>query len=153
MLKNSIFLCTKMIVDEGGGSNILMLTQNLIIVFSPPPPLDSFFTNLVCLKIIIMPNFSLIWHQITIFSSFNYKTWLNGFKRNFCCPACSAKKKTLVAIFLLSIYILSLSVRLYPINVKTAEQIRPVLCMGPHMTPGKVYGWLKFKSCIHCVKF
>ena len=31
-------------------------------------------------------------------------------------------------------------VRLYPINVKTAEPIGPTFCVGPHMTPGKVYG-------------
>ena len=45
-----------------------------------------------------------------------------------------------------SIYILCLSVclivRLYPINVKTAEPIGPKFCAGPHMsmTPGNVYG-------------
>jgi len=32
-----------------------------------------------------------------------------------------------------------LSVCLYPINVKTAEPIGPKFCVGPHVTPGKVY--------------
>ena len=45
---------------------------------------------------------------------------------------------------ILSIYKLCLSVRsfvcLYPINVKTAKPIGPKFCVGPHMTPGKVYG-------------
>ena len=31
------------------------------------------------------------------------------------------------------------SVCLYPINVKTAEPIGPKFCVGPHVTPGKVY--------------
>ena len=35
-----------------------------------------------------------------------------------------------------SIFILCLSVRLYPINVKTDEPN----CMEPYITPGKVYG-------------
>ena len=30
------------------------------------------------------------------------------------------------------------SVCLYPINVKTAEPIRPKFCVGPRMTTGKV---------------
>ena len=38
------------------------------------------------------------------------------------------------------VYILRLSVRLCPISVKTAEQIGPKLFVGPHVTPGKVYG-------------
>ena len=33
---------------------------------------------------------------------------------------------------------LCLSVRLYPINVKTAGLIGPNICVGPHMTPGRV---------------
>ena len=32
-----------------------------------------------------------------------------------------------------------LFVCLYPINVKTAEPIRPKFCGGPHVAPGKVY--------------
>ena len=32
-----------------------------------------------------------------------------------------------------------LSVSLYPINVKTAEPIGPKFCVGPQMTPGKIY--------------
>ena len=34
---------------------------------------------------------------------------------------------------------------LYPINVKTNEPIRPKFCVGPHMTPGKVYGISKLE--------
>ena len=35
------------------------------------------------------------------------------------------------------------SVRLYPINVKTAEPIRQKFCVGPHMKPEKVCGiWM-----------
>jgi len=44
----------------------------------------------------------------------------------------------------LSIKLACLSVRLYPINVKTAEPIGPKFCVGPHVTPGKVYEWSKF---------
>ena len=52
-----------------------------------------------------------------------------------------------------SIYILCLSVCLfvclYPINVKTTEPIGPKFCVGPHVTPGKVYEWSKSKNlCI-----
>ena len=32
-----------------------------------------------------------------------------------------------------------LFVCLYPLNVKTAEPIGPKFCVGPHVTPGKVY--------------
>ena len=35
---------------------------------------------------------------------------------------------------------------LYPINVKTAELIRPKFCVGPQETPGKVYEWSKFQK-------
>ena len=53
------------------------------------------------------------------------------------------------------IYILCLAVCLfvclYPINVKTNELIRSKFCVGPHMTPRKVYGFSKlqnfFKFC------
>ena len=38
------------------------------------------------------------------------------------------------------VYILFLSVCFYSINVKTAEPIGPKFCVGPHMTPGRVYG-------------
>ena len=34
-----------------------------------------------------------------------------------------------------------LFVCLYPINVKTAEPIRPEFFVGHHVTPGKVYEW------------
>ena len=40
----------------------------------------------------------------------------------------------------------SLSVRLYPMNVKTAEPIGPEFCVGPHVTQGKVYDWSKFQK-------
>ena len=46
-----------------------------------------------------------------------------------------------------SIYIYTcLSVCLYPINVKTAEPIGTKFCVGPHMTPGKVFVWSKFQK-------
>ena len=32
------------------------------------------------------------------------------------------------------------SVCLYPINVKTTKPIGPKFCLGPRMTPGKVFG-------------
>ena len=38
-----------------------------------------------------------------------------------------------------SVYILCLSVCLYPINVKTAEPIGPKFFVGPCMTPGKIH--------------
>ena len=37
------------------------------------------------------------------------------------------------------VYILCLSVCLYPINVKTAEPIGPEFCVVPYLTTGKVY--------------
>ena len=43
-----------------------------------------------------------------------------------------------------------LSVRLYPINFKTAEPIGPTNFVGSRVTPGKVYEWLKFKNL--CLK-
>ena len=52
----------------------------------------------------------------------------------------------------MKIYILCLSVWmsvcLYPINVKTAEPIRPKFFVGPHMTPGLVYEWSKFQKFV-----
>ena len=41
---------------------------------------------------------------------------------------------------------LHMSVRLYPINVKTAEPIRPTFFVGHHVIPGKVYGLSTFKE-------
>ena len=41
-------------------------------------------------------------------------------------------------IYMFTLFVWS-SVRFYPINVKTAEPIGPKFCVGPHMTPGKVY--------------
>ena len=35
---------------------------------------------------------------------------------------------------------------LYPINVKTADPIRPKFCAGPHMTLGKVYETSKMEK-------
>ena len=29
-----------------------------------------------------------------------------------------------------------------------AEPIGRTFCVGPHMIPGKVYGWLEMKKCI-----
>ena len=37
---------------------------------------------------------------------------------------------------------------LYPINVKTAEPIRPKCCVGPYVAPGKVHGRSGFKHVI-----
>ena len=59
----------------------------------------------------------------------------------------------------LSIYCLSVSlyvwvsVCLYPINVKTAEPIEPKFCVGPHMTPEKVYGYSESQDFFIFVKF
>ena len=39
-----------------------------------------------------------------------------------------------------------LSVCLYPINVKTAEPIRPKFFVGHHVIPRKVYGWSNFQK-------
>ena len=39
-----------------------------------------------------------------------------------------------------------LCVCLYPINVKTTEQIGRKFCVEPHMTPRKVYEWSKFQK-------
>ena len=41
-----------------------------------------------------------------------------------------------------------LSVRLHPINVKTDESNECKLCVGPHMTPGKVYGCSEFQKVV-----
>ena len=35
---------------------------------------------------------------------------------------------------------------LYATNVKTAEPIGPTFIVGPHLTPGYVYGWKKFQK-------
>ena len=43
-----------------------------------------------------------------------------------------------------------MSIRLYPINVKTAEPIGPKICVWLHMTPGKVYEWSKFQVFYFC---
>ena len=37
---------------------------------------------------------------------------------------------------------------LNPINVKTAEPIRPKFCVGPHVAPGKVYDRSKFQKFV-----
>ena len=45
----------------------------------------------------------------------------------------------------LSCLFVCLFVCLYPINVKTAEPIRPKIFVGHLGTPGKVYKWSKFQ--------
>ena len=50
-----------------------------------------------------------------------------------------ARKKGAKRLEFLVIYILCLSVCLYPIIVKTVEPIGPKFFVGPHVTPGKVY--------------
>ena len=59
---------------------------------------------------------------------------------------CIAEQWTFI-IFTLHIVSLSvcLFVCLYPINVKMAEMIGPNFFVGPHMTPGNVYGCSKLK--------
>ena len=54
--------------------------------------------------------------------------------------------------------LVSLSIRLYPINVKTAEPIGPKFCVAPPGTPGKVYELSKskiivFKICVFVKNF
>ena len=51
-------------------------------------------------------------------------------------------------IYILYIYtfLVCLSNCLCPINVKTVKLIGTKFCVGPHMTPGKVYGWSKLKN-------
>ena len=52
------------------------------------------------------------------------------------------------------IYILCLSVCVYPNNVKTAEPIGTKFCVGNQLTPGKVYEWSKFlKICFENTQF
>ena len=46
------------------------------------------------------------------------------------------------------LYIYTLSVCLYPINVRTAEQIGSKLCVEPHMTPWKIYGCLEVQKVV-----
>ena len=50
--------------------------------------------------------------------------------------------QTYIIIHTIYIYtlLICLPVCLYPINVKRIKPIGPKFCMGPHMTPGKVYG-------------
>ena len=45
----------------------------------------------------------------------------------------------------ISIYILCLSVCVFPINVKTAAPIGPKFCVGPHMTQGRFMNDQNFK--------
>ena len=68
-----------------------------------------------------------------------------------CCPApkinaygeaCDSK----LTFSYLNLYTVCLGVCLYPINVKTAEPIRPNFVVGPRVTPGKVYGLSNFKK-------
>ena len=44
------------------------------------------------------------------------------------------------------IMLVCLSIRLYLTNVKTAEPIRPKFCVGPYMTPVKVFGTSKLEE-------
>ena len=52
------------------------------------------------------------------------------------------------SLLFLYIYFDCLSVCLCPINVKTAEPIRPKFFLGSGMTPGKVYEWSKIKNFV-----
>ena len=52
-------------------------------------------------------------------------------------------RSSLASIYL---YFACLGVCVYPINLKTVEPNGPKFCVGPHMAPGKVYGWSKFQS-------
>ena len=58
-----------------------------------------------------------------------------------CCQAVEMRKLLLYINFAWWV-----SVCLYPINVKTAEPVRARFCVGPHVAPGKVYEWSKFKK-------
>jgi len=49
---------------------------------------------------------------------------------------------------ILYINLACLSVRLYPINVKTAEPIGPKFCVGPNVTPGEVYELPKLEKFV-----
>ena len=82
------------------------------------------------------------------------KIWLlNSFERYFFPKFCKLKGNTrstlnyllLQVTTITSIHKFSLSgclfVCFYPINVKTAEPIKPKFCVGPHVTPKKVYEW------------
>ena len=51
-----------------------------------------------------------------------------------------------VECFNLYINLAFLFVCLYPINVKTAEPIRPKFCVWPNVALEKVYEWSKFKK-------
>ena len=65
----------------------------------------------------------------------NFFRWDNFLRRNFATDNIN---------FYLYIYFACLSVCpfTYPINVKTAKPIGPKFCVGPHMTPGKVYRFM-----------
>ena len=61
--------------------------------------------------------------------------------------------ETIVPVKLRFLYrYFAFSVCLYSINIKTAEQIGPKFCVGPHVTPGKVYEESKFAFFIF-IKF
>ena len=57
-------------------------------------------------------------------------------------------------IYILYIYtfLVCLSNCLCPINVKTVKLIGTKFCVGPHMTPGKVYGWSKLKISLQLLQ-
>ena len=48
--------------------------------------------------------------------------------------------------FFFAIYKFNLLVCLYPINVYTAEPIKPKFCVVPRMTPRKIYGGSKLQK-------
>ena len=59
----------------------------------------------------------------------------------------STEKSVKISFFeYLYIYFACLSVRLYSINVKTAEPIGPTFFVGPHVTQGRFMNDPNFKS-------
>ena len=60
-----------------------------------------------------------------------------------------AAKRPIRLVYQKSIFKFGLSVCLCPINVKTAEPIRPKFSVGPHVAPEKVYGQSDFKYVIN----
>ena len=76
-------------------------------------------------------------HKLSEFKTF----WVKS--KKCICQSLEKFKNKACRTFFVYLYIdlaclsLSLSVCLYPINVKTAEPIRPKCCMGPHVTSRK----------------
>ena len=69
--------------------------------------------------------------------SFLYVWYVSEILPKKTCPKVIFRKSTLHYLY---INLACLSVRLYPINVKTAQPIGPKFFVGHHETPGKVYG-------------